>query len=125
MCVCVCASVCVCVPVSLSESYLCCSTLDAMVSLIRIFHYERPFDPEDPGKRCAPEVKPLLRGLYDDVTVMATVQRVKRMFVEDKECLIHGDLHVDSVIVKDDDFKVIQNTRLTLQGLPSATRGWG
>ncbi|XP_070191715.1 methylthioribose kinase-like isoform X2 [Littorina saxatilis] len=82
-------------------------TLDSMVSLIRVFHYERPFDPRDPGKRCAPEVNPLLRDLYDDVNVMATVKKVKNNFVKVKECLIHGDLHIDSVIVKDGKFKMV------------------
>ena len=110
VCVCVCACACVCVCVC----YLYCSTLDAMVSLIRIFHYERPFNPEDPGKRCAPEVKLVLREVYDDVTVRAAVQKVQRMFTDDKECLIHGDLHVDSVIVKDNELKVIQNTPTVL-----------
>ena len=82
-----------------------------MLGLIRIFHYERPFNPDDPGKRCAPEVKLILHELYEDVAVMATVEKVKRVFVEDKECLIHGDLHVNSVIVKDNDFKVSQNAQ--------------
>jgi 5-methylthioribose kinase len=77
-----------------------------MVAVIRTFHYERPCDPDDPGKRCAPEVKQLLPNFYSDLVVMETIQKVTRTFVEVKECLLHGDLHIDSVIVNKEELKV-------------------
>ncbi|KAK7475874.1 hypothetical protein BaRGS_00032924 [Batillaria attramentaria] len=82
-------------------------TLESMVDLIRIFHYERPFDPADPGKRCAKDVLLRLDDVYKDVTVMAAKERVKQQFAESVECLIHGDLHIDSVIASGDDFKMV------------------
>lgn len=77
-----------------------------MIDIIRLFHYERPFDPSDPGKACDPAVTSLLTCVYGDSTVLEAVQQVKRSFIKDKECLIHGDLHIDSVVAQGDDFKV-------------------
>ncbi|XP_025092249.1 uncharacterized protein LOC112562875 isoform X2 [Pomacea canaliculata] len=82
-------------------------TFQSMIDIIRLFHYERPFDPSDPGKACDPAVTSLLTCVYQDSTVLEAVQQVKRSFIKDKECLIHGDLHIDSVVSQGDDFKEV------------------
>nr|KAG5691325.1 hypothetical protein BaRGS_014024 [Batillaria attramentaria] len=98
---------CVPTPVFYDRDLRIRQTLESMVDLIRIFHYERPFDPADPGKRCAKDVLLRLDDVYKDVTVMAAKERVKQQFAESVECLIHGDLHIDSVIASGDDFKMV------------------
>ena len=44
--------------------------------------------------------------LYDDEQVIAVLTKLRGVYSNKKECLIHRDLHSGSVMVKDDDVKV-------------------
>ncbi|KAK7491287.1 hypothetical protein BaRGS_00017558 [Batillaria attramentaria] len=82
-------------------------TLHAMVDMIRLFHFEKPFDAADPDRHCASAVMTSLDDVINDAAVQAAKEEAKRSFAEDCECLIHGDLHVDSVVVSGGDLKMV------------------
>ncbi|XP_070187946.1 methylthioribose kinase-like isoform X2 [Littorina saxatilis] len=80
---------------------------DSMMTLLRTYHFERPFDPSDSGRRCHPSVLRMLPEVFGDAAVMKAKEEVKRSFMNDLECLVHGDLHIESVLVNGSDIKII------------------
>eukprot|EP00916_Digyalum_oweni_P018080 GHVL01030378.1.p1 GENE.GHVL01030378.1~~GHVL01030378.1.p1 ORF type:complete len:154 (-),score=5.22 GHVL01030378.1:365-826(-) len=80
---------------------------DSMMTLLRTYHFERPFDPSDSGRRCHPSVLRMLPEVFGDAAVMKAKEEVKRSFMNDLECLVHGDLHIESVLVNGSDIKVL------------------
>ena len=77
-----------------------------MLTLIRTYHFERPFDPSDTGRRCHQSVLRMLPEVLGDAAVMAAKEETKRSFLNNLECLIHGDLHIGSLLINDCDIKV-------------------
>ncbi|XP_067672840.1 methylthioribose kinase-like [Haliotis asinina] len=69
--------------------------------------FTSPFTPGDPSNQCSDAVKARLDWLYGDQEVLRAAADMKRIFLEKKEALIHGDLHTGSIMVKDKDSKII------------------
>ena len=69
-----------------------------MVSLTKNYVFTAPFMNGEPTNKCTDNVKPVLTQIYDDPVVLKSAERMKKMFLERKECLLHGDLHTASVM---------------------------
>jgi hypothetical protein len=69
-----------------------------MVSLTKNYVFTAPFMNGEPTNKCTDNVKPVLAQIYDDPVVLKSAERMKKMFLERKECLLHGDLHTASVM---------------------------
>ncbi|XP_071108304.1 methylthioribose kinase-like [Haliotis cracherodii] len=68
--------------------------------------FTSPFTPGDPSHQCSDAVKARLDWLYGDQEVLRAAAEMKRVFLEKKEALVHGDLHTGSIMVKDKDAKI-------------------
>ncbi|XP_046568813.1 methylthioribose kinase-like isoform X1 [Haliotis rubra] len=68
--------------------------------------FTSPFTPGDPSNQCSDAVKARLDWLYGDQEVLRAAADMKRIFLEKKEALVHGDLHTGSIMVKDEDAKI-------------------
>ncbi|KAL3877376.1 hypothetical protein ACJMK2_035094 [Sinanodonta woodiana] len=78
-----------------------------MVSLTEQYIFTRPFTRGDPTNRCSEGVQGRLDMVYNDQDVMTAVQNFKKLFLEKKEALVHGDLHTGSLMVKGADVRMI------------------
>ncbi|XP_013405105.1 uncharacterized protein LOC106169969 isoform X2 [Lingula anatina] len=80
-----------------------------MVSLTRQYIFTRPFDKTDPTNRCSEAVQKKLHLIYEDPGLLDSVWKMRNLFLEKKECLVHGDLHTGSVLVSNNSAKVFDN----------------
>ena len=80
------------------------------LELLRQVTFIRPFCRTDPSNRLIPEIVPYLSMVYDDNDVLTAVKELERIFLERQECLVHGDMHAGSVMIKGDDVKVSSET---------------
>ena len=88
-----------------------------MVSLTNQYVFTRPFVRDDPTNRCSEEVKKNLSFVYDDQSVLEGVAKMKALFLNKKECLLHGDLHTGSIMIHGTTPKVGEAHRvLTVYG---------
>lgn len=87
---------------SLDKSYLKHCRNEEMVALTKQFVFTAPFVNGEPTNQCADNVRPLLPQIYDDPHVLQTAERMRKLFLEKKECLLHGDLHTGSVMCTSD-----------------------
>ncbi|XP_072051576.1 5-deoxyribose kinase-like [Amphiura filiformis] len=79
----------------------------AQVELMRQFTFVKPFCSTDPSNTTIPEIQPYLTMIYNDNDIMKAVKELEMVFVGKQECLIHGDFHTGSVMVHEDDVKII------------------
>lgn len=77
-----------------------------MMSLTADYVFTRPFNKDDETNTCSPEVSKQLASIYEDENLLAVVKDMRQIFTEKKECLIHGDLHAGSVMVKETDARM-------------------
>ncbi|XP_046376771.2 methylthioribose kinase-like [Haliotis rufescens] len=80
-----------------------------MMDLTERYIFTGPFSPDDPTNRCSPSLKARLDWVYGDQEVLRAAAEMKRIFLEKKEALVHGDLHTGSIMVKDEDAKVFDS----------------
>ncbi|XP_054773959.2 methylthioribose kinase-like [Lytechinus pictus] len=78
-----------------------------MVSLTRDFIFTNPFLRDHPTNRCSPEVAVHLHLIYDNHELLQNASELRSIFLNKKDCLLHGDLHTGSVMTKDADAKMI------------------
>ena len=69
--------------------------------------FVKPFCSSDPSNKTCPEIKPYLPKVYEDNEVLTAVQKLEQIFLEKKQCLVHGDFHTGSVMVDGEDVKVM------------------
>lgn len=72
-----------------------------MVNLTKQYVFTFPFLRDGTNNRCSQEVAEQLDRIYADEQVTTTVNRMLKLFLEKKECLLHGDLHTGSILVND------------------------
>lgn len=77
-----------------------------MVTLTQQFVFTRPFTKNDETNKCSPEVSEILDSVYGDGTVLSAAKDMLQIFLQKKECLIHGDLHTGSIMVKGTDARI-------------------
>lgn len=59
-------------------------------------------------ERAMPEaVAPLRQNIIHDEAVQTEITRLSKLFTDDKECLIHTDLHASNIMIDDDHLKII------------------
>lgn len=75
---------------------------EEMVSLTKKFVFTAPFLKDDPTNKCTDQVKVILPQIYDDQDVLDAATRMRTLFLEKQECLVHGDLHTGSVMCAPD-----------------------
>lgn len=73
-----------------------------MVSLTKQFVFTAPFVKDDPTNKFTDEVRQILPQIYDDQVVLDAAAKMKAIFLEKHECLVHGDLHTGSVMCTTD-----------------------
>ncbi|MCR4268784.1 S-methyl-5-thioribose kinase [Nitratireductor sp. ZSWI3] len=62
---------------------------------------------EAPMNRHTPGLDPLVRELRSDRDLKVAAQRMKHLFASKAETMVHGDLHTGSVMVTEEDTRVI------------------
>lgn len=78
----------------------------AMVNLTADYVFTRPFTKGDETNKCSPEVSKQLASVYEDEKILSVAKEMHQVFTQKKECLIHGDLHAGSVMVKGTDTRM-------------------
>lgn len=76
------------------------------MALTEKFVLTAPFDPNESTNRCSDAVKKQLHSVQNNQTVHEAANVMKKLFLEKKECLVHGDLHTGSIMVDGDSAKV-------------------
>ena len=77
-----------------------------MTLLNQDFVYIKSFDLNDDSNMVEPEVKPTADRMRQDPTMLSIRDKFAQLYVNKAECLIHGDLHNGSVMVKNGDSRV-------------------
>ena len=77
-----------------------------MCGITHQYVFNGPFTKRSPNNRCSPEVEERLYTIYDDPVVMETERKMFDLFKNKKECLLHGDLHTGSFMVKGQDVRI-------------------
>ncbi|XP_021358736.1 uncharacterized protein LOC110453865 isoform X2 [Mizuhopecten yessoensis] len=78
-----------------------------LVQLTEQFVFTKPFTKDDPTNKCSTEVSSHAQLVYDNQQVLTNAAKMKKIFLEKKECLIHGDLHTGSIMVCNDSAKLM------------------
>ncbi|XP_033743303.1 methylthioribose kinase-like isoform X2 [Pecten maximus] len=78
-----------------------------LVQLTEQFVFTKPFTKDDPTNKFSEEVSMHAHLVYDNPQVLANAEKMKKVFLEKKECLIHGDLHTGSIMVCNDSAKLM------------------
>ncbi|XP_072050441.1 methylthioribose kinase-like [Amphiura filiformis] len=80
---------------------------DDMVSLTYDYVFTNPFLPYHPTNRCSDEVKTQLPRVHDDKILQENATKLRTKFTDMKQCLVHGDLHTGSIMLKQDLAKMM------------------
>ncbi|XP_048758628.2 methylthioribose kinase-like isoform X2 [Ostrea edulis] len=78
-----------------------------LVSLTEQYIFTKPFDKSDETNRLSEDISASLPQLYDNPDVLQAAHDMKHIFLNKKECLLHGDLHTGSIMVDGGDTKII------------------
>ncbi|XP_022318105.2 methylthioribose kinase-like [Crassostrea virginica] len=78
-----------------------------LVSLTEQFIFTKPFDKSDSTNRLSEDISCSLPQIYDNPRVLEAANFMKGIFLNKKECLVHGDLHTGSIMVNGDETKMI------------------
>merc|ERR1711976_189799 len=77
--------------------------------LTREFVFERPYDPDDETNHCEEEAASVAVRIRDNTAILTARDVFKNLYLNKKECLLHGDLHNGSVMVHSGDAKMIDS----------------
>ncbi|RFC69003.1 MULTISPECIES: S-methyl-5-thioribose kinase [Mesorhizobium] len=69
--------------------------------------FSDPYFEAELNAHTSPELDPIVAELRADRDMKVTAQRMKHLFATKAETLVHGDLHTGSIMVTDDDTRVI------------------
>ena len=70
-----------------------------MCGITADYVFSKPLDADDPTNKCSAHVADLAAELRADDELRRGVAELREVFLSEKECLIHGDLHTGSVMV--------------------------
>ena len=70
-----------------------------MCGITADYVFTKPLDADDPTNKCSAHVADLAAELRADDELRRGVAELREVFLSEKECLIHGDLHTGSVMV--------------------------
>ena len=80
--------------------------------------FDKPFDPADQTNQCNPLLLPAIQAMRTDPQVVQKVAKVKKAFLRQDDCLCHGDLATDNVLVQSGNFRVREIVCWTLLMAP-------
>ncbi len=79
--------------------------------------FDRPYNPTDPTNSCNPMLGHEIQATRTDSAVLSHVAQLRSDFMEQQDCLCHGDFSCDNIMVHGAAFKV------SLRGTPSGLIG--
>ncbi len=79
----------------------------AMCQISEDLIFDEPYFAAPMNRHTAPQLDSLARALARDTELKVAVQIMKWRFMNQPECLVHGDLHTGSIMVAEDDTRVI------------------
>ena len=68
--------------------------------------FDRPFNPEEKSNTYNPQLTSDVERIRGDGEVLSQVAKLKRAFLQQNDCLCHGDLATDNVMVTGAQFRV-------------------
>jgi 5-methylthioribose kinase len=88
-----------CMSVFLSNTAMCQISEDLI--------FDEPYFSAPLNRHTSPHLDAVVAALAEDAALKVAVQAMKWRFMNQPECLVHGDLHTGSVMVTDSDTRVI------------------
>jgi 5-methylthioribose kinase len=79
----------------------------AMCQISEDLIFDEPYFAASMNRHTSPQLDPVAAALTRDTELKVAVQTMKWRFMNQPECLIHGDLHTGSVMVTEHDTRVI------------------
>ncbi len=79
----------------------------AMCQISEDLIFDEPYFAAPMNRHTAPQLDSVARALARDTDLKVAVQTMKWCFMNQPECLLHGDLHTGSIMVTEDDTRVI------------------
>jgi 5-methylthioribose kinase len=79
----------------------------AMCQISEDLIFDEPYFAAPMNRHTAPQLDSVARALARDSDLKVAVQTMKWGFMNQPECLVHGDLHTGSIMVTEDDTRVI------------------
>ena len=84
--------------------------------------FDRPFNSEERSNTCNPQLTSEVERIRRDPEILAQLAKFKKAFLEQDDCLCHGDLATDNVMVTGEQFRVRQfGALIVLSILPTTT----
>ena len=77
-----------------------------LVQITDTYIFTNPFTPKEATNHWSPLLDPYVRAVQGDPQLVDADHHMQQVFHNQKEALIHGDLHTGSAMVKEDDIKV-------------------
>ena len=88
--------------------------------------FDRPFNLEERSNTCNPQLTTKVERIRSDPEILTRLAELKRAFLHQDDCLCHGDLATDNVMVTGEQFRVRTTIRyvfLQLSVLHTASYG--
>ena len=79
----------------------------AMCQISEDLIFDEPYFNSPSNRHTSPQLDSVVSSLARDTDLKVAVQAMKWQFLNQPECLIHGDLHTGSVMVTEDETRVI------------------
>ena len=80
-----------------------------MVTVTEQYIFVKPFVANDPTNKHDPLLNNAVEALRHDSKCHKRAEEMRKMFVENKDCFCHGDLHTGSVMIRNGESKVSKN----------------
>ena len=68
--------------------------------------FDRPFNSEEKSNTCNPQLAAEVERIRSDPEILTRLAELKRAFLHQDDCLCHGDLATDNVMVTGEQFRV-------------------
>ena len=80
-----------------------------MKSLMAELLFDRPYDADDKSNRCKPSLMDKITATRNDPDVLRYVAGLREAFLQQTDCLCHGDFACDNILVSGGSFKVSES----------------
>ena len=68
--------------------------------------FDRPFNSEERSNTCNPQLTSEVEQIRRDPEILTQFAKLKKAFLQQNDCLCHGDLATDNVMVTREQFRV-------------------
>ncbi|MEP1444077.1 MAG: S-methyl-5-thioribose kinase [Hyphomicrobiales bacterium] len=83
-----------------SENHVMCGLTEQVI-------FDDPYFEAELNRHTSPQLDEVARDIRQDIGLKIAVQELKSLFMTKSQTLLHGDLHSGSIMVTDDDTRVI------------------